>query len=88
MGSSAYLTVTKLDIALVVHVVNQFVTAPSTIRSSYFEIYSFYQFHSPVFPFTSFIELPAYSDADWDNNAYDYKSTNRYCIFLVDSLSL
>ena len=44
------------------------------------------QFRTLVFPSTSSLELRAYSDASWDDDIYDRKSTTGYCVFLGDSL--
>ncbi|XP_023742245.1 uncharacterized mitochondrial protein AtMg00810-like [Lactuca sativa] len=60
VGSFVYLTVTRPNIAHVVNVFNQFVTAPTSLR--------------------------AYSDADWDGDCHDRKSTTGFCIFLRESL--
>ena len=39
-----------------------------------------------MFPSSSSLELRAYSDANWDSDIYDRKSTTGYCVFLGDSL--
>ncbi|KAJ9539986.1 hypothetical protein OSB04_026492 [Centaurea solstitialis] len=39
-----------------------------------------------LFPSTSSLKLSAYSDASWDSDPSDRKSTTGFCIFLRDSL--
>lgn len=43
-------------------------------------------FKLSCFPPTSSLELHAYSDADWDGDHHDRKSTTGFCIFLGESL--
>lgn len=70
--------------------VNQFVTTHSTVHWRAILCILRYprgtQFCSEVFPSTSSVEFHVYSDADWDSNVYDYKSTIGYCFFLGHSL--
>ena len=90
VGSLVYLTVTRPDIAHAVHIVSQFVTAPtSTHWAAVLRILRYLhgtQFQTLLFPSTSSLELRAYSDADWDTDRHDRKSTTGFCVFLVDSL--
>ena len=90
VGSLVYLTVTRPDIAHAVHVVSQFVTAPSSVHwGAVLRILRYLrgtQFRTLAFPSTSSLELRAYSDANWDSDIYDRKSTAGYCVFLGDSL--
>ncbi|XP_042436857.1 uncharacterized mitochondrial protein AtMg00810-like [Zingiber officinale] len=90
VGSLVYLTVTRPNIAYVVHVVSQFVTAPTTVHLvAILRILRYLrgtQFQSLLFPSTSLLELCAYSDADWAGDLTDHKSTTGFCIFLRDSL--
>ncbi|XP_047315071.1 uncharacterized mitochondrial protein AtMg00810-like [Impatiens glandulifera] len=90
VGSLIYLTITRPDIALVVHVVNQFVIAPTRVHwAVVLRILKYLrgtQFHSLMFPITSSLELRAYSNAEWAGDSINRKSTIRYCIFLGDSL--
>ncbi|KAI3744092.1 hypothetical protein L1987_57167 [Smallanthus sonchifolius] len=90
VGSLVYLTVTRPDIAHAVHVVSQFVTAPTSVHwGAVLRILRYLrgtQFQSLLFPSTSSLELRAYSDADWDSDPNDRKSTTGLCIFLGDSL--
>ncbi|KAJ9557693.1 hypothetical protein OSB04_012307, partial [Centaurea solstitialis] len=90
VGSLVYLTVTRPDIAHAVHVVSQFVTAPTTVHwGAVLRILRYLrgtQFQSLLFPSTSSLKLSAYSDASWDSDPSDRKSTTGFCIFLGDSL--
>ncbi|KAI3780881.1 hypothetical protein L2E82_10874 [Cichorium intybus] len=90
VGSLVYLTVTRPDISHAVHVVSQFVTAPTTVHwGAVLRILRYLrgtQFQTLVFPSTSSLKLCAYSDADWDSDPHDRKSTTGFCIFLGDSL--
>ncbi|KAJ9566549.1 hypothetical protein OSB04_002515 [Centaurea solstitialis] len=90
VGSLVYLTVTRPDIAHTVHVVSQFVTAPTTVHwGAVLRILRYLrgtQFQSLLFPSTSSLKLSAYSDASWDSDPSDRKSTTGFCIFLGDSL--
>ncbi|XP_042396904.1 uncharacterized mitochondrial protein AtMg00810-like [Zingiber officinale] len=73
VGSLVYLTVTCPDIAYVVHVVSQFVTAPITVYwVAVLRILRGTQFQSLLFPSTSSLEICAYSDADWAGDLTDH----------------
>ncbi|XP_047256351.1 uncharacterized mitochondrial protein AtMg00810-like, partial [Capsicum annuum] len=90
VGSLVYLTVTRPDIAHAVYVVSQFVTAPTSVHwGAVLRILRYLrgtQFQNLLFPSTSSLELRAYSDADWDGDRNDRKSTTGFCVFLGDSL--
>ena len=90
VGSLVYLIVTHSDIAHVVHVVSQFVTAPTSVHwGAVLRILRYLrgtQFQTLLFPSTSSLELRAYSDADWDGDRHDRKSTTGFCVFLGESL--
>ncbi|XP_042423315.1 uncharacterized mitochondrial protein AtMg00810-like [Zingiber officinale] len=68
VGSLVFLTMTRPDIAYDVHVVSQFVTAPTIVHwAAVLRILRYLrgtQFQSLLFPSTSSLELCAYSDAD------------------------
>ncbi|XP_022158866.1 uncharacterized protein LOC111025329 [Momordica charantia] len=90
VGSLVYLIVTRPNITHVVHVVSQFVTAPTTVHwAAVLRILRYLrgtQFQSLLFPSTSSLDLHAYSDADWADDLTDRKSTTGFCTFLGDSL--
>ncbi|XP_047335655.1 secreted RxLR effector protein 161-like [Impatiens glandulifera] len=90
VGSLVYLIVTRPDIPHTIHVVSQFVTAPTIVHwSAVLRILRYLwgtQFYNLMFPFKYSLELHAYSDADWAGDPTNRKSTTRYFIFLDDSL--
>ncbi|XP_023761274.2 uncharacterized mitochondrial protein AtMg00810-like [Lactuca sativa] len=90
VGSLVYLTVTRPDIAHVVHIVSQFVTAPTFVYwGAVLRILRYLrgtQFQTLLFSSTSSLELRSYSDADWDGDRHDRKSTTGFCVFLGESL--
>ncbi|KAL7582342.1 hypothetical protein Lser_V15G41880 [Lactuca serriola] len=90
VGSLVYLTVTCLDITHAVHIVSHFVTAPTSVHwGAVLRILIYLrgtQFQTLLFPSTSSLELRAYSDADWDGDRHDRKSTTEFCVFLGESL--
>ncbi|XP_048229501.1 uncharacterized mitochondrial protein AtMg00810-like [Ricinus communis] len=90
VGSLVYLTITRPDIAYVVHIVSQFVTSPTTVYwAVVLRILRYLcgtRFQTLLFSSTSSLELCAYSDANWAGNPTDRKSTTGFCIFLGDSL--
>ena len=90
VGSLVYLTITRPDIAHAVHIVSQFVTAPTTVHwAAVVRILRYLRgtiCQSLLFPSTSSLELSAYSDADWAGDSSDRKSITGFCVFLGDSL--
>ena len=90
VGSLVYLTVTRPDIAHAVHIVSQFVTSPTSVHwGAILRILRYLrgtQFQTLLFPCSSDLVLRAYSDANWDADRYDRKSTTGLCVFLGDSL--
>ncbi|XP_047326371.1 uncharacterized mitochondrial protein AtMg00810-like [Impatiens glandulifera] len=90
VGSLVYLTITRPDIAHDVHIVCQFVTAPTTVHwSDVLRILRYLrgtQFQSLLLSSSSSLDLRAFSDADWAVDPSDHKSITGFCIFLGDSL--
>jgi len=90
VGSLVYLTITRPDIAYVVHVVSQFVASPTTVHwAAVLHILRYLRgiiFQSLLLSSTSSLELLAYSDADHGSDPIDRKSVTGFCIFLGDSL--
>lgn len=90
VGSLVYLTITRSDIAYAVHIVSQFVCAPTSVHwAAVMRILSYLRgtlYQSVLFLSTSDLELRAFSDADWASGQTDRKSTTGYCIFIGDSL--
>lgn len=90
VGSLIYLIITRPDIAYVVHIVSQFMSAPCT--SHYASVLCIIryvkgtQFHGILFPFNTPLQLRAYSDSDWAGDPTDRRSTTGFCFFLGNSL--
>jgi hypothetical protein len=90
VGSLIYLTITRPDIAYVVHLVSQFMSAPrSTHYATILHILSYVKgtmFHGLHFSSHSSLELWAYSDADWADDPTNRHSNTGYCFLLGTSL--
>ncbi|XP_022889216.1 uncharacterized protein LOC111404675 [Olea europaea var. sylvestris] len=90
VGCLVYLTITHPNVAYVVHIVSQFVLAPTTVHwEAVIRILRYLHgtcFQNLLFPSTSVLVLRAYSDADWASDPIDSKSTTDFCIFLGDFL--
>ncbi|XP_015945632.1 uncharacterized mitochondrial protein AtMg00810-like [Arachis duranensis] len=90
VGELIYLTVTRPDIAYLVHVLSQFLSAPRTIYYAVVLCILRYikgtLFHGLYFSAHSSLSLRAYSDADWAGDPTDRRSTTCYCLFLGYSL--
>ena len=88
--SMVYLTITRPDIAYVVHVVSQFVAFPTTVYwAAILRILRYLRgivFQSLLLSSTSSLELRAYCDADYGSDLIDCKYVSGFCIFLGDSL--
>ena len=89
VGSLIYLTVTRPDIAHAVHILSQFVSAPTSVHFGHLlrvlrylrgtaSRCLFYARDSPL-------ELHAYSDSTWASDPSDRRSVTSYCIFLGSS---
>jgi hypothetical protein len=80
-----YLTITRPDIAYIVHIVSQFVASSTTVNwAVVFRILRYLRgivFHSILLPSTSSLELRAYSDVDHNNDPTDHKFVTSFCIF-------
>ncbi|KAJ9550673.1 hypothetical protein OSB04_014718 [Centaurea solstitialis] len=90
VGSLVYLTVTRPDIAYAVHTVSQFMAAPCSVHyAAVLRILRYLKgtmFHGLHFSSKSSLLLRGFSDADWDSDMTDRRSTTGYCFFLGDSL--
>jgi hypothetical protein len=89
VGSLVYLTITRPDIAHVVHMLSQFVSTPTTVHYGHLlrvlrylrgttSICLLYASDSPL-------QLHAYYDATWASDPVDRCSTTGYCILLGSS---
>ena len=90
VGSLVYLTVTRPDLAHAVHSVSQFMASPcSDHYAAVLRILRYLKgtmFHGLHFSSKSSLTLKGYSDADWDGDLTDRRSTTGYYFFLGDSL--
>ncbi|XP_016901897.1 uncharacterized mitochondrial protein AtMg00810-like [Cucumis melo] len=86
VGSLIYLTVTRPDIAYVVHIVSQFMAAPRTIHFTVvLRILRYIKGtlgHGLQFSSQSSLVLSGFSDADWAGDPTDRRSTIGYCFYL------
>jgi hypothetical protein len=90
VGSLIYLIVTRPDLAYVVYLVSQFMSAPrSTHYAAVLRILRYIKgtlFHGLHFSAQSSLELRAYADADWAGDPTDRRFTTGYCFLLGSSL--
>ncbi|XP_021803172.1 uncharacterized protein LOC110747282, partial [Prunus avium] len=90
VGSLIYLTITRLDISYVVHIVSKFMQAPRHLHLSVVRRIIRYILGTPshglFFPTCSSLQLQAYSDTDWAGCPDTRKSTTSWCMFLGDAL--
>lgn len=90
VGSLVYLTVTRPDIAHVVHVLSQFVSAPTSVHYRHLlRVLRYLRGTASQCLFyarSSQLKLHAYSDSTWASDPIDRRSVTGYCIFLGTSL--
>jgi hypothetical protein len=87
VGSLVYLVVTRPDISYPVHILSQFVSAPTTVHYSH--LLRVLQYlrgtitRRLFFPRSSSLQLQAYSDATWASDPMDPHSLSTTVCFLV-----
>ncbi|CAL5437536.1 unnamed protein product [Camellia sinensis] len=85
VGSLVYLTVTRPDITYAVHIVSQFMAAPRSLHYDALVCILRYlkgtMFHGLHYSAHSFLQLHAFSDADWAGDPTDRRSTTGFCFF-------
>jgi hypothetical protein len=90
VGSLVYLGVTRSDISYSVHILSQFVSAPTQIHYSHLLCVLRYLrgtiSRRLFFSRPSSLQLQAYCDAIWASDPSDRRSLSAYCIFLSGSL--
>ena len=90
VGSLVYLGITRPDISHSVHILSQFVSAPTHLH--YAHLLRVLRYlrgtisRRLFFPRSSSLQLQAYSDATWASDHYDRYSLSAYCVFLGSSL--
>jgi hypothetical protein len=86
VGSLVYLGVTRPDILYSVHILSQFVSAPTQIHYSHILCVMRYLHETSTrrlfFPHSSSFQLQAYCDAIWASDPSDCHSLSAYCVFL------
>lgn len=86
VGSLVYLAVTRPDISYPVHVLSQFVSAPTHVHYSHLLRVLRYLRGTVsrrlFFPRSSSLQLRAYWDATWASDPSDRRSLSAYCVFL------
>ena len=89
VGSLVYLTVTRPDIAHAVHILSQFVSAPTTVHFGHLLRVLRYlrgtSSRSLFYARDSPLQLHAYSDSTWASDPTDRCSITGYCILLGSS---
>jgi hypothetical protein len=90
VGSLVYLGITRPDISYSVHILSQFVSAPTEIHYSHILRVLHYlrntMSHRLFFSLSSSLQLQAYCDATWVSDPSARHSLSSYCIFLGGSL--
>jgi hypothetical protein len=87
VGSLVYLGVTRSDISYSIHILSQFVSAPTQIHYSHI-IRVIRYLRGTIsrrlfFPCSSSLPLQAYCDATWASDPSDHRSLSAYCVFFV-----
>jgi hypothetical protein len=90
VGSLVYLGVTRSDISYSVHILSQFVYAPTQIHYSHLLRVLCYLCGTSTrrlfFPCSSSLQLQQYYDATWASDPSDRRSLSIYYVFLGGSL--
>ncbi|WVZ52011.1 hypothetical protein U9M48_003107 [Paspalum notatum var. saurae] len=89
VGSLVYLGVTRPDISYSVHILSQFVSAPTQLHYSHLLRVLRYlgtMSRRLFFPCSSSLQLQAYCDATWASDSSNRRSLSTYCVFLGGSL--
>ena len=90
VGSLIYLTTTRPDISYTGHQVSQFMSSPQHLHLAAVHRIIRYFRGSPTrglfFPTDTFLQLVAYSDADWAGCPDTRRSITGWCMFLGDAL--
>jgi hypothetical protein len=89
VGSLIYLGVTRPNILYTVHILSQFVSAPTQIHYSHLRVLRYLRgsiFHRLFFPRSSSLQLHTYCDATWASDPSNHRSLSVYCVFLGGSL--
>jgi hypothetical protein len=90
VGSLVYLGVTRPDISYSVHILSQYVSAPTQIHYNHLlRVLRYLRgtiSRHLFFPHFSSLQPQAYCDATWASDPSDHRSLSVYCVFLGGSL--
>ena len=90
VGSLVYLGITRPDISHPIHILSQFVSAPTQLHYSHLLRVLRYLRGTLTrrlfFPRSSSLQLQTYSDTTWASDHSDRRSLSAYCVFLGSSL--
>ena len=90
VGSLVYLTVTRPDISHAVHILSQFVCAPTSVHYSHllrvFRYLKGTTCRRLFYARNNQLQLHAYSHSTWASDPNDRCSVTGYCLFLGTSL--
>src|SRR3954469_25269410 len=90
VGSLVYLAVTRSDISYPVHILSQFVSAPTTVHYNHLlRVLRYLRgtiSRRLFFSRSSSLQLQCYSNATWASDPSDRRSLSAYCVFLGGSL--
>lgn len=90
VGSLVYLTVTRPDIAHAVHILSQFVSAPTSAHYGHLlRVLRYLRGTSSrrlFYARSNQLQLHAYTDSTWASDPVDRRSVTGYCLFLGTSL--
>ena len=90
VGSLIYLTITRSNISHVVGMVSKFMDAPRSVHyTAILRILRYVKgtlYHGLHYSSQSFLELHAYSNADWACDSIDRCSITGFCFLLGTSL--
>jgi len=90
VGSLVYLGITRPDITHSVHILSQFVLAPTQLHYAHLlRVLRYLRGTTSrrlFFPRSSSLQLQAYSDATWASDPTDRQSLSAFCVFLGPSL--
>lgn len=90
VGGLVYLEITRPDVTHSVHILSQFVSAPTQLHYAHLLCVLRYLRGTTsrhlFFPLSSPLQLHVYSNATWASDHFDRRSLCGYCVFLGSSL--
>ena len=89
VASLVHLGITHPEISYVVHILSQFISAPTQLHYSHLRILRYLRgtvTQRLFFPRSSSLQLQAYCDATWASDHTDHRPLYAYFVFLGSSL--